>query len=147
MRRELQRWGIMRAAGRERTTVAARNDAVAAQRLVFYRRLVAGNRPELTQVWFAAAVLAPYRTRPGYKLFRSDTMGMLQGPQWRLDFGIAADDTLLHLSVAALRDQLPERERDHWLGHLHTPPVSRAYLVTQLTRGACLGDGEIRVWE
>ena len=86
--------------------MAAKNDAVAAQRLAFYRRLVAGNRPELAQVWFDAAVLAPYRTRPGYKLFRSDTMGLLQGPQWRLDFGIAADDTLLHLSVAALRDQL-----------------------------------------
>ncbi len=127
--------------------MAAGNDAVAAQRLAFYRRLVAGNRPELAQVWVDAAVLAPYRTRPGYKLFRSDTMGMLQGPQWRIDFGIAADDTLLHLSIAALCDRLPEREREHWLAHLHTPPVSRAYLVTRFTRGACLGDGVIRVWE
>ena len=127
--------------------MAVRNDAVAAQRLVFYRRLVGGNRSDLAQVWFDAGVLAPYRTRPGYKLYRSDTMGLLQGPHWRLDFGIAADDTLLHLSVSALCDQLPEREREHWLAHLHTPPVSRAYLVTQLARGTCLADGEIRVWE
>ena len=127
--------------------MAAKRDAVAAQRLVFYRRLVGGNRSDLAQVWFDAAVLAPYRTRPGYKLYRSDTMGLLQGPHWRLDFGIAGDDTLLHLSVSALCDQLPEREREHWLAHLHTPPVSRAYLVTQLARGTCLADGEIRVWE
>ena len=127
--------------------MAVRNDAVAAQRLVFYRRLVGGNRSDLAQVWFDTAVLAPYRTRPGYKLYRSDTMGLLQGPHWRLDFGIAGDDTLLHLSVSALCDQLPEREREHWLAHLHTPSVSRAYLVTQLARGTCLADGEIRVWE
>ena len=125
----------------------AASEAGAAQRLVVYRRVVAGNRTDLAQVWFDADVLTPFRNRPGYKLFRSDTIGMLQGPRWRLDFGIAADGALFHLTVAALRDQLPERERDHWLAHLHTPPVSRAYLTTQLTRGACLEDGEVRSWE
>lgn len=126
--------------------MASGSDPAAAQRLVFYRRAVAGGRLELAQVWFAAEVLAPYRERPGYKLLRTNTIGMLQGARWRLDFGIADDETLIHLSIGVLKEALPERELAHWLAHLHSPPVSRAYLTAQLTQGACLEDGDVRSW-
>jgi len=120
---------------------------LSAQELVFYRRVLAGNRLELTQVWFDVGVLEPYRTKETYKLFRSDTLGMLQGPRWRLDFGISKDETLVHLAMDALRDQLPESEWEHWLAHLHSPPVSQTYLISRLSSPGCLDDGEIRAWK
>jgi hypothetical protein len=109
------------------------------------RRVLAGNTG-LAQVWFRSAVLERYRHLPGYKIVRTNTVGRLRGPQWTADFGIAGDgDSLIHLSAEAA-SAIPEAEREHWAQHATGLPVSASYLTMQLTRGACIDDGDVRPW-
>jgi hypothetical protein len=116
------------------------------QGLLLLRRILAG-APQLAQVWFAAAVLDRYRADAGYKVIRTDTVGRVRGPQWMLDFGIAgADDSVIHASARELAERLPEAEVAHWAAHAAGPPVSGNYVAMQLTRGACIDDGDVRSW-
>jgi hypothetical protein len=99
------------------------------------------------QVWFDQRVLDRYRAQPGMRLIRTDTVGRLRAPAgWSLDFGIADDDRVIHAAAADLAQRLPAAERQHWIGHLVTPPVSRNFLIMRLGAGACLDDGEVRDW-
>jgi len=65
---------------------------------------------------------------------------------WTLDFGIAADDRLIHAAAADLAQRLPPAERQHWIEHVVAPPVSRNFLTMRLGAGSCIDDGEIRDW-
>lgn len=110
------------------------------------RRLMAGT-PGLAQVWFRSQVLDRYRANTGYKILRTNSAGRVRGNQWSLDFGIAGEsDLLIHLSASDLAERLPEGEREHWAAHLAGLPVSANFLTMQLTRGACIDDGELRAW-
>ncbi|MBX5476656.1 MAG: hypothetical protein IRZ18_05980 [Clostridia bacterium] len=110
----------------------------------FYRRVL-GGQPDRVQVFFDAAVLERYRGKPGFTLQRTNTAGRLkQAGGFSLDFGIAADDALIHLPAADLASRLPESEREHWLAHLVTLPHSRHFVRVQMTPGSCFDDGEIR---
>jgi hypothetical protein len=110
------------------------------------RRILAG-MPQLAQVWFRAEVLDRYRDDRTYRVIRTDTVGRVRCPQWLLDFGIAgAGDDLIHASVGELTGHLPAGEQAHWAAHAAAPPVSGNYLLMQLTRGACIDDGDVRRW-
>src|SRR5262245_20875392 len=110
------------------------------------RRILAGT-PQLAQVWFRADVLDRYREDRTYRVIRTDTVGRVRGPQWLLDFGIAGDgDGLIHVSAGDLSVNLPPSEQAHWGAHAAGPPLSRNYVLMQLTRGACIDDGDVRRW-
>jgi len=110
------------------------------------RRVLNGSSG-LAQLWFHATVLEKYRAQSGYTVVRSNTVGRLRGPQWTLDFGIAGEgDAFIHLSAADAAARIPEAERDHWAAHAAELPVSASFLQMQLTRGACIDDGDVRPW-
>jgi hypothetical protein len=114
--------------------------------VVLLGRVLAG-APAMVQVWFRAEVLDRYRGQAGYRLIRTDTVGRVRGAQWLLDFGIAGEaDGLIHVSAGDLAERLPESERAHWAAHATGLPLSANYVLMQLTRGACIDDGDVRVW-
>ena len=115
--------------------------------VALYRRLLAGGGPEFMQVWFDAAVLDKYRGVADYAVVRTDTIGRVSRPRvWSLDFGIAPDDSLIHLSLSDLVDKLPEAEREHWGDHVFLPPHSALFFQTRLAPASCIDDGELRRW-
>ena len=110
------------------------------------RRVVASGNPNSVQVWFDAHVLDRYRDDPDARILRSDTAGRLRGPgNWLVNFGIAANDQLVHLPVSAL-GALPERDQAHWLSHLVNLPASETFLRMTVNPNACFDDGESRDW-
>ena len=116
------------------------------QGLLLLRRIL-GGAPQLAQLWFSATVLDRYRGNPDYKVIRTDTVGRVRGSRWLLDFGIAGeDDSLIHVSAGELAAVLPESEHAHWAAHVAGPPVSSTYVAMQLSRGACIDDGDVRSW-
>lgn len=123
---------------------AARKERSQAETLL-YKRLLSGSAG-IAQVWFESAVLDKYRGNASYKVIRTNTVGRVRGAQWTLDFGIGGEgDTLIHVPVEAL-ERIPDGERDHWAAHGAALPVSPNYVMMQLTRGACIDDGDTRTW-
>jgi len=106
-----------------------------------------GGGSDYAQLWFEIAVLERYRAA-GAKLLRTNTIGRLKQAPWSLDFGIAQNDAheLIRVSLADAQVRIPEGERSHWASHAITLPLSAGYVTTQLTRGACIDDGELRAW-
>ena len=101
----------------------------------------------LAQVWFRSAVLDKYRGASGFRVLRSNSAGRVRvAGGWTLDFGIADDDRLIHVSAADLAQRLPPAERQHWLEHVVTLPVSGTFLVMRLGAGHCMDDGDVRDW-
>ena len=97
-------------------------------------------------IHFSATVLLRYLDR-GAKILRSDTVGRLMQPgKAVIDFGIVADDSVIHLRYGDLQSLVPESEREHWLEHLVPPDVSRSFLAMTLQPGACHDDGSLRDW-
>lgn len=115
------------------------------QRSMLYLRVLGD--PGLAQLWFDQRVLDRYRAAEGFRVIRTDSAGRVRSPAgWSLDFGIAADDQLIHLAAVDLGQRLPQPERQHWIAHLITPPVSRNFLIMRLGAGSCMDDGEVRDW-
>ncbi|HET7615574.1 MAG TPA: hypothetical protein VFK27_01360 [Bacillales bacterium] len=103
--------------------------------------------PGKLQLFFEANVLDRYKKIAGVKIIRTDTSGRIskQGV-WSLDFGISGeDDSFIHLAGEAFIHRLPEREREHWIEHMVTLPVSQNF-IKGLVRPGCLDDGPIRDW-
>jgi hypothetical protein len=118
----------------------------APQRAVLYLRVLGGDLG-IAQLWFDQRVLDRYRGQAGSRVIRTNSAGRVRSSAgWTLDFGIAADDRLIHAAAGDLAQRLPASERQHWIGHLVTPPVSRAFLTMRLGAGACIDDGEVRDW-
>ncbi|MBI4494942.1 MAG: hypothetical protein HY690_19385 [Chloroflexi bacterium] len=115
------------------------------QRMVLYLRVLGGDLGA-AQLWFDQRVLDRYRAQPGFRVMRTNTAGRVRAPAgWSLDFGIAADDRLIHASAADLAQRLPPSERQHWLSYLATLPLSRNFLTMRLSGGvSCIDDGEVR---
>jgi hypothetical protein len=111
-----------------------------------YRKVLAGEAG-LAQIWFRSGVLDTYRTMSGFRVLRSNSAGRIRASGgWTLDFGIADDDRLIHVSAADLAQRLPPGERQHWLEHILTPPASGTFLVMRLGAGHCMDDGDVRDW-
>jgi hypothetical protein len=107
---------------------------------------VLSGQHDLAQLWFRSEVLDKYLGADGYKTVRTNSVGRVRGPQWMVDFGIAGEgDDLVHLSVREAA-RIPETERAHWSAHAAGMPVSANYVTMQLTRGACIDDGDVRAW-
>jgi hypothetical protein len=116
------------------------------QRAMLYLK-VFGGELGAAQVWFDQRVLDRYRAQADFRVIRTNTVGQLRASaRWTLDFGIADEDRLIHASAADLAQRLPPPERQHWVSHLVTPPVSRNFLTMRLGAGACLDDGDVRDW-
>ena len=116
------------------------------QRALLYLRVLGGDLGA-AQVWFDQRVLDRYRAQAGSRVIRTNTAGRVRSPAgWSLDFGIADDDRLIHAAVADLAQRVPVAERQHWVDHLVTPPVSRTFLTMRLSAGSCIDDGEVRDW-
>jgi hypothetical protein len=116
------------------------------QRAALYLRVLGGDLGA-AQLWFEPAVLDRYRARPGWRVIRTNSAGRVRSPEgWSLDFGIAADDSLVHLPAADLAQRLPPDERAHWVQHLVTPAASRNFLTMRLGAGSCINDGDVRDW-
>ena len=116
------------------------------QRAMLYLKVLGGDLGA-AQIWFDQRVLDRYRAQAGFRVIRTNTAGRLRSPAgWALDFGIADDDRLIHASAADLVQRLPAPERQHWINHLITPPVSRNFLTMRLGAGSCIDDGDVRDW-
>jgi hypothetical protein len=117
-----------------------------AQRVALFLRVLGGDLGA-TQVWFDAAVLDRYRSLPGWRVMRTNTVGRVKSPEgWSLDFGIPDGERVVHTGVADLAQRLPAAERQHWAEHLLSPPASRNFLTMRLAPGSCIDDGDLRDW-
>jgi hypothetical protein len=124
-------------------SVAERDTAL--QELV--KRVLDTGKYELMQLWFDSAVLQKYREDPDSRILRSDSAGRLRGSGgWMINFGISPDDAYIHLPIATAMG-IAEREREHWLSHLASPPVGHNFLRMTLNPNACIGDGDSREWK
>jgi hypothetical protein len=114
---------------------------------ILYRRALSQGSPDLLQLCFAAEVLDAYRGKDGYSVIRSDSAGRVkQDGGWSLDFGIAAEDRLIHASWRDLVNRLPESEHAHWANHAVATDLSANFLQMQMAPGSCFDDGDIRPW-
>ena len=121
------------------------SEADSVYRVVVRRALAAGD-PANLQVHFDVEVLQRYREQNGVSIIRTDTVGRVrkQG-SWSLDFGIAPDETSIHVPYGPL-SQLPEAEREHWAQFALIAPSSSMFLQMRLAPAACHDDGEVRSW-
>lgn len=112
-----------------------------------YSEIAKKNMPEKLQLFFESVVLNRYREKSDVKIIRTDTSGRVsKRGSWSLDFGISGvDDSLIHLAGEAFIHRLPEAERDHWIEHMVTLPVSTNF-IKGLVRPGCLDDGAMREW-
>jgi hypothetical protein len=125
-------------------TMSATAETVDPQRLALYLRVLGGDLG-IAQVWFDQRVLDRYRALPGWRVMRTNTVGRVRSPDgWSLDFGITADNQVVHTSLSDLTQRLPASEQHHWAQHLVTPAVSRTFLTMRLVPGSCIDDGDLR---
>jgi hypothetical protein len=123
--------------------VAPRIDA---QTTALYLRVLGGDLGA-AHLWFDQSVLDRYRALPGWRVMRTNTVGRIRSAEgWSLDFGIGADDTLVHSSVSEVSQRLPPAERQHWAQHVVTPSASRNFVTMRLAPGSCIDDGDLRDW-
>ncbi|MPZ16022.1 MAG: hypothetical protein GEU73_16645 [Chloroflexi bacterium] len=110
------------------------------------RRAVETGKFDVVQVWFESVVLDRYRGDPDSRIQRTNSAGRLRGPGgWMINFGISADDALIHIPIAASFG-IPDGHRDHWLSHLVSLPVGTNFLRMTINPSACIDDGPSREW-
>jgi hypothetical protein len=114
---------------------------------LLYADVARGEKLEKVQLFFSANVLDKYRGSSDYKIIRTDTSGRLSRPGgWSVDFGISGEgDSIIHIPVESLVHRIPDAEKEHWLAHMVSLPLS-ANFVKGLIRPGCLDDGNIRSW-
>ena len=114
---------------------------------VSVRRSLANGDAAKLPLHFETAVLDRYRGAPGFSIIRTNSVGRVKKEGgWALDFGIAPDESLLHVCIGDLL-ALPDDERAHWSEFVTALPSSRMFLQMRLAPGACYDDGEVRTWE
>jgi hypothetical protein len=114
---------------------------------VSVRRSLANGDPSKLPLHFEAAVLDRYRGAAGFSIIRTNSVGRVKKEGgWALDFGIAPDESLVHVTFGDLV-ALPDEERTHWSEFVTSLPSSRMFLQMRLAPGACYDDGEVRKWE
>jgi hypothetical protein len=126
-------------------TEASREDQMLYR--VAVRRSLLGPNPDQLTLHFEVAVLDRYRGNSSFSIIRTNTVGRVrkQGG-WSLDFGIAPDEDMVHVTYAQLVT-LPEDEREHFAQHACILPASKMFLQMRMTPGSCFDDGELRSWD
>ena len=129
-----------------------RSEAALEQALL--RRVLGSGDGRQLHLRFRAGVVDRYRSLPGAVLQRTRSVGRVQVTgRWSLDMGIVDGDATpaggaeVHVTLADLRDRLPEAERAHWIAHLVPQPLSASFLQMKMAAGACIDDGETHRWE
>lgn len=98
------------------------------------------------QLFFDAGVLEKYNGTDTFKIIRTDTSGRVSKKGiWAVDFGISAEDSLIHITVESFVHQIPEAEQEHWMAYMVTLPASKNFLKG-VVRPGCIDDGSIRDW-
>lgn len=112
-----------------------------------FEQVAKGEKTEKVQLFFDAKVLDRYREDNTHRIIRTDTSGRIsRAGTWSVDFGISGEaEKLIHIPVEALVYRIPVADKEHWLHHMVTLPVS-ANFIKGLIRPGCLDDGEIRTW-
>jgi hypothetical protein len=133
-------------ASNEPTVAGIGAEAADPQRTVLYGKVLGGDLGA-AHVWFDPAVLDKYRGQSDWRVIRTNSAGRVRSPAgWSLDFGIAADDRLIHATAADLSQRLPQAEQRHWAQFIVTLPASRVFLTMRMGGGNCIDDGELRSW-
>src|SRR5215468_6742656 len=102
-------------------TMSGTAGSVDAQLAALYLRVLGGDLGA-AQVWFDQRVLDRYRSREGWRVMRTNSVGRVRSPEgWQLDFGITPGDEAVHASLNDLSQRLPISEHRHWVQHLVTP--------------------------
>ena len=90
------------------------NEADAVYRIALRRALAAGDATAL-QLHFDVSVLQRYRETGGFSIIRTNTVGRVKKDgAWTLDFGIAPDETSVHVAFSEVA-RLPEIPPDRLL--------------------------------
>jgi hypothetical protein len=111
------------------------------------RRALLNSDPALLALLFDMAVLDRYREGKGFSIIRTNTVGRVRKEGgWSLDFGIAPDEDLIHVTYAQML-MLPESEREHFASFAAILPASKMFLQMRMSPGSCFDDGELRKWE
>src|SRR5688572_8207569 len=112
------------------------NDPTSTYRILL-RRAMTNEDFSNVQLHFQVAVLDRYRGAPGFSVIRTNTVGRVrkQGG-WNLDFGIAEDEALVHISQTDVA-KLPAEEREHWASHAVEQPSSKMFLQMRMAPGSC----------
>lgn len=114
---------------------------------ILLRRALRTDDFKNVQLHFEVAVLQSYVGVPGFSVIRTNTVGRIrkQGG-WSIDFGIAPDEQVIHISQADVA-RIPMEDRDHWADHAIEQPSSRMFLQMRISPGSCFDDGDVRNWE
>ncbi|MGE0056927.1 MAG: hypothetical protein AB7P33_10975 [Dehalococcoidia bacterium] len=114
---------------------------------ILLRRALRTDDFKNVQLHFEVAVLQSYVGVPGFSVIRTNTVGRIrkQGG-WSIDFGIAPDEQVIHISQADVA-RIPMEDRDHWADHAIEQPSSRMFLQMRMSPGSCFDDGDVRNWE
>ena len=108
---------------------------------------VLGGDFSAAQVWFDQRVLDKYRGQDGARVIRTNSAGRVKAASgWSVDFGIAAEDQLIHGSAADVAQRVPPSEHEHWLKFVVVLPTSQNFLTMRLGGNACIDDGDVRTW-
>ena len=110
-------------------------------------RAVARGEYGLLTLRFRASVLDRYRERADVRLLRTRSVGRIAVVRgWSIDAGIAPGEEEIEVFASDFAERLPEREREHWLEHLASPPASANFALMRLSGNACIDDGEPSAW-
>ncbi len=114
---------------------------------ILLRRALRTDDFKNVQLHFEVEVLQSYLGIAGFSVIRTNTVGRIrkQGG-WSLDFGIAPDEKVIHISQADVA-RIPAEDRDHWADHAVEQPSSRMFLQMRMSPGSCFDDGDVRNWE
>jgi hypothetical protein len=114
---------------------------------ILLRRALRNDDFKNVQLHFEVAVLHRYLGVAGFSVIRTNTVGRIrkQGG-WSLDFGIAPDEAVIHISQSDV-GKFPVEDRDHWADHAVEQPSSRMFLQMRMAPGSCFDDGDVRNWQ
>lgn len=99
----------------------------------------------MAQVIIDINVLDKYLEDDKYSVIRTNSVGRVRASTWNFDFGIAPDETKIHVMLSDFTDRLPDREKEHWLEHISSDKFSENFLKMR-NGGACIDDGGLRQW-
>jgi hypothetical protein len=111
-----------------------------------FNHIIKNDKLGKLQLFFDAGVLEAYNNTDAFKIIRTDTSGRVSKKGvWAVDFGISAEEKLIHITVESFIHQVPEAEQEHWMEYMVTLPASKNFLKG-VVRPGCIDDGSIRNW-